>query len=59
MGIAAAGSLQVMETWAPYSPTAGAKLPQPLELMLTVFAAPDLRSFEAAKREQTRAALAQ
>ena len=59
MGIAAAGSLQAMETWTPYSPTAGAKLPQPLELMLTVFAAPDLRSFEDAKREQTRAALAQ
>ena len=59
MGIAAAGSLQVIETWTPYSPTAGAKLPQPLELMLTVFAAPDLRSFEDAKREQTRAALAQ
>ena len=59
IGIAAAGSLQAMETWTPYSPTAGAKLPQPLELMLTVFAAPDLRSFEDAKREQTRAALAQ
>ena len=59
MGIAAAGSLQVMEAWSPYSPTAGAKLPQPLELMLTVFAAPDLRSFEDAKREPTRAAFAQ